>query len=146
MHSTLLLLHFLGATIWTGGHLILALSILPTALRNSDVDTIRTFESRFERVGIPDLGIQIVTGVLLVLRYFPQGHGLMQWDNPVARLALIKLGLLALTAGLAIDARLRLIPRLDPDNLKALAWHIIPVTFISALFVYIGLRFRFGGL
>lgn len=146
MHSSLLLLHILGATIWTGGHLILALSVLPAALHNTDVEAIRTFEGRFERIGIPALIVQVVTGVLLVLRYFPEGHGLMQWDNPIARLALIKIGLLALTVGLAIDARLRLIPRLGPHNLTALAWHIIPVTVISVLFVYLGLRFRFGGL
>ena len=146
MHSSLLLLHILGATIWTGGHLILALSILPTALRNADVEAISTFEGRFERLGIPALIVQVVTGVLLVLRYFPEGQGLTQWDNPIARLALIKFGLLALTVGLAIDARLRLIPRLGPHNLTALAWHIIPVTIISVLFVYVGLRFRFGGL
>ena len=146
MYSTLLFLHILGASIWTGGHLILALSVLPAALRTSDVDAIRSFENRFERVGIPALIIQVVTGVLLVLRYFPGGKGLGQWDLPIAQLAWIKFGLLALTVGLAIDARLRIIPQLGPHNLKALAWHIIPVTVISVLFVYIGLRFRFGGL
>ena len=83
---------------------------------------------------------------LPVLRYFPEGHGLLQWDNPIARLALIKFGLLAFMVGLAIDARLRLIPNLSPHNLKSLAWHIIPVTVISVLLVYVGLRFRFGGL
>ena len=37
MYGWALLLHVLGATIWTGGHLILALTILPRVLREQDV-------------------------------------------------------------------------------------------------------------
>jgi hypothetical protein len=48
--------------------------------------------------------------------------------------------------GLALDARLRIIPKLGRHNLNALAWHIIPVTVLSVAFVYVGIRFRFGGL
>lgn len=33
MYGMLLLLHILGATIWTGGHIVLALVVLPRALR-----------------------------------------------------------------------------------------------------------------
>lgn len=33
---TLLFLHLLGAAIWVGGHLVLALGILPGALRRRD--------------------------------------------------------------------------------------------------------------
>jgi uncharacterized membrane protein len=34
MHGFLLLLHLLAATIWTGGHLVLSLVILPRVLKN----------------------------------------------------------------------------------------------------------------
>ena len=67
-------------------------------------------------------------------------------QNPVARVVCIKLGLLALTALLAVDARLRIIPRLNESNLRALAWHIVPVTLIAVLFVITGVGFRFGWL
>lgn len=142
----LLFLHLLGAAIWTGGHLVLAIGVLPTALRTRDVDMIRGFESRFERIGIPALLTQVVTGVILLMRYFPEWSLLFDLQNPIARAGLLKLGLLLATLALAADARLRIIPQLSADNLKSLAWHIIPVTLISVVFVYVGLRFRFGGL
>lgn len=141
-----LLLHLLGATIWTGGHLVLALGVLPAAWRDQDVDTIRTFENRFERVGIPALITQTVTGLWLLNRYFPDLALLFDLQNPMARVSLLKLGLLLLTVVLALDARLRIIPKIGPQNLTSLAWHIIPVTLISVAFVYVGLRFRFGGI
>ncbi|HPA95904.1 MAG TPA: hypothetical protein PLT41_07520 [Thermoanaerobaculia bacterium] len=60
MYATILLLHILGATIWTGGHLVLAVTILP------------------------------------------------------------------------------------PRPARALAWHVVPVTIVSILFVVVGISFRTG--
>ena len=87
----------------------------------------------------------MLTGVLLAAHMLAPAHWL-DLDNPVARLVCIKLGLLALTALLAVDARLRIIPRLSESNLRALAWHIVPVTLIAVLFVITGVGFRFGWL
>lgn len=56
----------------------------------------------------------------------------------------VKLLLLATTVVFALDARLRLIPRLSEQNLMALAWHIVPVTVVSVLFVVVGVSFRTG--
>ncbi len=39
MYATILLLHILGATIWTGGHLVLAVTILPRVLRERSAGT-----------------------------------------------------------------------------------------------------------
>ena len=52
--------------------------------------------------------------------------------------------MLATTVAFALDARLRLIPRLSEQNLGALAWHIVPVTIVSVLFVVVGVSFRTG--
>jgi len=46
---------------------------------------------------------------------------------------------------LAADAKLRIIPRLSEKKLISLAWHIIPVTIISVLFIVTGVSFRTGG-
>jgi len=146
MHFWLLFIHLLGAAIWTGGHLVLALGVLPRALRQRDPASIQAFEARYEPVGITALVAQVLTGVELTRRYFPGFEGLFNTENPLAVAALTKLGLLLLTIGLALDARLRLIPKLGAHNLTALAWHIIPVTILSVAFVFVGLRFRFGGL
>lgn len=146
MSFWLLFLHLLGAAIWTGGHLVLSLGVLPLALRRRDPSLIQAFEERYEPVGVAALVAQVLTGFELTRRYFPGFAGLFNPDNPIAVAALAKIVLLLLTVSLALDARLRIIPKLGRDNLGALAWHIIPVTLLSVAFVYVGLRFRFGGL
>lgn len=146
MLFTLLFLHILGAAIWTGGHLVLALGVLPAALRRNDPALIEAFESRYEPVGIVALVAQVLTGIELARRYFTSFADLFNLDNPLAVATLAKIVLLLLTVSLALDARLRIIPKLGRHNLRALAWHIIPVTVLSVAFVFVGLRFRFGGL
>lgn len=144
MYGILLLLHVLGATVWTGGHLVLALSVLPRVLREKAPAELLRFESGYERVGIPALLIQIITGLLLAHRLLPDMSQWLAFDSPLSRLIGIKLILLALTAAFAVDARLRIIPGLTAERLNALAWHIVPVTVISVLFVVIGVSFRTG--
>lgn len=144
MYGTLLLLHILGATVWTGGHLIVALTILPRVLKQRAPAELLRFESTYERIGIPALLIQVATGLWLAYRMVPDVSQWLAFDNPVARLVGTKLVLLALTMVFAADARLRIIPRLSEKNLTALAWHIIPVTVISVLFVVVGVSFRTG--
>ncbi len=146
MNFWLLFIHILGAAIWTGGHLVLTIGVLPLALRRRDPALIQAFESRYEPVGLVALAAQLITGIELTRRYFPGFEGLFNLDNPMAVAALTKLILLMLTVGFALDARLRIIPKLGRHNLGALAWHIVPVTLLSVAFVYVGLRFRFGGI
>jgi putative copper export protein len=140
----LLLVHLLAATIWTGGHLVLALTILPTAFRRRSVEELLRFESAYEKVGIPALLVQVVSGVWLARLLVPDPRLWFALDHPVGRLVGLKLTLLAATAALAIDARLRLIPRLGAEHLGALAWHVVPVTLLSVAFVVLGLAFRTG--
>ena len=143
-YYTFLSLHILGATIWAGGHLVLALTILPNALRQQRAAIVSEFEQRFERIGLPALAIQIVTGLWLA-------HHLLgspdRWfeSNPVARVVQVKLGLLAVTIGLAVHARFRVIPKLSDATLPTLAWHIRIVTLAAVLFVLAGVSIRVGG-
>jgi len=146
MHGLLLLLHLLGATVWTGGHLVLALAILPGVLRDRAPERLLAFESRYERIGMPALVVQVVTGLWLAHRLLPDFRQWLEVGNPVTRLVLAKLLLLLLTLSLAASARLRLLPRLDAQKLPALAWHIAGVTLLSVLFVVVGLSFRTGWL
>jgi len=142
MYGYLLLFHVLGATVWTGGHLVLAFGVLPEALRTRSPAPLMAFESRFEKVGMPALAVQIVTGLALA-HYRLGGLGTWtDWSNPAARLVALKLGLLGLTAALAIDARFRVIPRMSAERLTGLALHIVPVTIFSVAFVMVGLAFR----
>lgn len=146
MYGFVVALHAVAATIWTGGHLVLALSVLPQVLREKDVAFISRFESGYERIGIPALIVQVVTGFWLASTLLPDPRAWLDFTNPVARLVAVKVALLLATALLAADARLRVIPNLDESNLKSLAFHIAPVTIISVLFVIAGVSFRFGWL
>jgi len=146
MYSIALLLHILAATVWTGGHIVLAVTILPRALKTKNVESLRSFEQGYEKVGIPALIIQVTTGLYMAFTLVPQMDMWFDWSNPIAKIISIKLGLLALTALLAIDARLRIIPTLSPHNISALAWHIIPVTIVSILFVIVGVSMKTGWL
>lgn len=144
MFGFVLLAHILAATIWTGGHLVLALGVLPRALRERDAGALREFEARYERIGIPALVVQVLSGLWLAHRLAPDPSLWVDWTHPMGRLILLKLVLLGTTVALALDARLRIIPRLGEHNLNALAWHIVPVTVISVLFVVVGVSFRTG--
>jgi putative copper export protein len=144
MYGAILLLHILAATIWTGGHLLLAIAILPRVLRDRSPARLLEFESAYERVGIPALVVQVATGLWLAHRMVPELSRWLAFGDPVATLVGVKLLLLATTVAFALDARLRLIPRLSKQNLGALAWHIVPVTIVSVLFVVVGVSFRTG--
>ena len=126
--------------------MVLALTVLPRVLKEKSLSELLRFETAYERVGIPALLIQVATGVWLAHRMVPDMSEWFALDNPVSRLIGAKLFLLAVTVALAADARLRTIPKLSEDNLTSLAWHIVPVTVVSVLFVVIGVSFRTGWL
>lgn len=144
-YQYLLLFHVLAATVWTGGHLVLATAVLPRALSTRDPQVLLAFESRFERIGIPALLIQVITGVWMAYTLRPE---IAHWFSPtdgVSGLIALKLGLLLATAVTALDARLRIIPRLRAETLPAMARRIALVTLLSVGFVVVGVSFR-GGL
>ncbi|MBS1807348.1 MAG: CopD family protein [Acidobacteria bacterium] len=144
MYGIFLLLHVLAATVWTGGHLVLALAVLPRVLKEKSPAELSRFESAYERIGIPALLLQVITGLWMAYRMVPDVGQWFAFNNPLSRLIGIKLLLLTITIAFAIDARLRIIPKLSEENLTSLAWHIIPVTVISVLFVVVGVSFRTG--
>jgi len=143
--ALLLTLHILGACVWAGGHLVLALTILPSALARRDPRILRGFEEPFERIGIPALVVQVVTGAWLASQFVPMSRWLAFGSALEVRIG-TKLLLLGLTVALALHARLRLIPRLDNSNLGLLAVHIILVTAVGVALVIVGVDFRTGAL
>jgi len=146
MFPLLVIVHALAATVWTGGHLVLDLGVLPTALRDRSAAAIRSFEETFEPLGRSAQGIQVVTGVWMGWIVLPGFRGLLNPGNPIGMLVGVKLLLLAATAALALHARLRLIPHLTDDNLTGLAWHIRGITALAIAFVVVGALIRLGGL
>ena len=145
MYKFFLLLHMLGATIWTGGHLVLALCILPRVLAEKSPSRLLEFEAAFEKIGMLALMVQVASGFWLAHRLLPDFAQWLRLDDAISRLILVKVTLLVLTLVLAAHARLRIIPRLGVNNLNLLAGHIIAVTILSVLFVVVGLGFRTSG-
>ena len=142
----LVIVHALAATVWTGGHLVLDLGVLPRALRAQSAAQVRAFEEVFEPLGLTALAIQVLTGLWMGSIYLPGFKGLFSPANPIGILVGVKLLLLAGTAALALHARLRLIPNLRDANLSGLAWHIRSITTLAISFVVVGGLIRLGGL
>ena len=145
MRALLLTLHVLGACVWAGGHLVLAVTVLPRALARRDPRILHAFEESFERVGIPALFVQVVTGVWLANQFVPVTRWLAFGSDLEVRVG-AKLLLLGLTIALALHARLRLLPRLDGSNLGLLAVHIVVVTVLAVALVIVGVDFRTGAI
>ena len=137
MHALLLILHILGATIWTGGHLVLAATVLPRALRAGDPRIVADFEAGYEKLGVPALLVQIGTGVALAWLRLPISEW-FSFDSRTAWLIFMKLVLLGATLALAMHARFGLVAKLDESNLRALARHVVGVTVLAVLFVVVG--------
>ncbi|HEY7542246.1 MAG TPA: hypothetical protein VIF11_19045 [Methylomirabilota bacterium] len=145
MRALLLTLHILGACVWTGGHLVLATTVLPRALARRDARILRAFEEPFERIGIPALAVQVLTGAWLASQFAPISRWLAFGNALETRIG-VKLILLGLTVALALHARLRVIPRLDDSNLRFLAAHIVLVTALAVALVVVGAGFQTGVL
>ncbi len=145
MFYLVMVAHLLGAAVWTGGHIVLALTVLPRALQARDPGILLRFEQGFERVGMPALLIQVLSGLWLAHELVPDPRSWLGFDDPAAAGIALKLLLLAATAGFALNARFRVIPRLSAENLPLMAWHIRAVTLFAVLFVMTGAFLRTGG-
>ena len=146
MSTLVLFVHLLAATVWVGGHLVLAVSLLPEALAKRDAELVRSFERVYERIGLPAMALQVVTGLWLAWRLRPDILTWADWNDPVALTISLKLICLARTIALALHARLVIIPRLDAARLPLLGAHIVAVTLLAIAFAWLGLSFRYGGV
>jgi putative copper export protein len=145
-YRLVVMVHLLGAAVWIGGHLVLSLSVLPRALRTGNPALVRDFESVYERVGLPALALQIITGLWLAHHWGPTAASWTPPYTPQVIFIFVKLGLLALTVALAIHSRLGIMPRLDESTLPLLATHVVAVTILGVAFLVFGVGVRTGGL
>src|SRR5512132_641058 len=130
-YRILIALHLVGASVWIGGHLVLATTILPRALRHREPSIILDFEKAFERIGLPSLLLQVVTGLLLAYHWLPEISAWFTLDSNVSVYVVTKLALLTAARGLALNAQFRVIPNINRDNMYVLASHISLVTIMS---------------
>ncbi len=145
-HHILLLLHLLAASIWVGGHLFLSLRFLPEAIKSKDVTVIQNFKDKFEPVGMPALVILLLTGILMAYDYDVTFTKWFSFSNAIEKVVSLKLILLMVTVGLAVNAQLFLFPKLTPKDLPKAALQIILVTVIGVAMLVLGSLVRIGGL
>ena len=69
MHHLLLIIHLIAATIWVGGHLVLAIGYMPRALKYKDFSYIGNFEKKYEPIGMPSLLLLVITGISMTYDY-----------------------------------------------------------------------------
>lgn len=139
LYPILVFVHIVAATIWVGGHLILTFRFLPKALKKNDFSIILNYEKAFEPIGLPSLLILVITGVWLFVIRMPASTNWFDFEQHLSRHFILKMSLLLATIALAIHARFFLIPK---QKLKPLAIHIVLVTLIAILFVFVGVSLR----
>lgn len=147
-HHILLVLHLIAATIWVGGHLVLAIGYLPKALKHKDFSYIGNFEKTYEPIGMPSLAVLIITGILMAYDYNASFSSWFSFATPIERVVSLKLTFLLTTVCFAISAQTRVLPKLRKGQLNKLpemAVHIICVTLIGVLMVILGSLVRIGG-
>ena len=145
MTQLLIFVHMLGATVWTGGHLVLALVILPRARRAGDPRIVQEFEVGYERMAVPALLAQVATGVWLAVRAKPDDVAWSQLMTfPVSHIALKLLLLMGILA-LAVHAKLRVLPQLEAGLLGLYGRHVWAVTVLSVGLVALGVGLSTGG-
>ena len=148
-HHLILILHLIAATIWVGGHLVLAIGYLPKALKRRDFSYIGNFEKTYEPIGMPSLAVLVITGILMAYDY---NAGLSSWFSfatPIERVVSLKLICLLTSICFAISAQTRVLPKLRKGQLNKLsemAVHIICVTLIGVVMVILGSLVRIGGI
>lgn len=149
MHHLLLIIHLLSATIWVGGHLVLAIGFLPKALKNKDFSYIGNFEKKYEPIGMPALLLLVVTGIMMAYDFGIKFGIWFSFSNPIEKVVSFKLICLILTVCLAISAQTRVLPKLekgDMSKLPEMAFHIISVTLLGITMLILGSFFRYGGI
>ncbi len=147
-HHLLLIIHLICAAVWVGGHIYLALRILPRSLKNRDVALLLQFEKSYEPVGMPALALLVITGLWMSAQFGIRWQSWFSFSSPLEKIVSLKIILLLFTVLLAISAQKRVIPRLkqDPSKLFEMALHIIAVTLAGIAMLVLGSFVRYGGL
>ena len=90
-HHILLILHLVAATIWVGGHLVLAIGYLPKALKHNDFSYIGNFEKTYEPIGMPSLLVLVITGILMAYDYGVSFSTWLHFDFSIEKVVSLKL-------------------------------------------------------
>lgn len=142
--SVLIILHILGASIWIGGMLIMALGVLPKAKKANNASLIKDYEGSFHILGMIALTLQFLTGFRLAMIYAGGMKGLFDFSNHAAVLFMWKLVLILLTMGLFVVFKKKTLSALVNSNVSSASSMIWILTLISIALMVLGLGFSRG--
>lgn len=147
-HHLLLVIHLCAACVWVGGHLYLAVCILPKVLRQRNVALLLKFEKSYEPLGMSALVLLVISGIWMTLQLGISPSRWLSFSSPVERVTSTKLLLLLFTVCFAVSAQVRVIPKLKnhEENLPEMAAHIIGVTLLGIAMLILGSFVRYGGI
>ena len=92
--------------------MVLSFVILPKAKKDKDPSLVVDFESRFGKIGIPALLVQVITGPVLATRFVPDPAEWFLWQNANQDHIASKLIMLVIIVVLAILMKTKVMPRL----------------------------------
>lgn len=146
LHHFVLILHLLAAAVWVGGHLLLAICYLPTALKKKDPQIILNFEKKFEALGMSSLVILIASGTWMAYDFGVTFETWFSFSSGIEKVVSFKLLLLFLTFVCAFCAQFFVLPNLNETNISRMAVIIISVTTIAVTMLVLGSTIRYGGI
>ncbi|WP_026729670.1 hypothetical protein [Flavobacterium denitrificans] len=146
LHHIVLILHLLAAAVWVGGHLLLAICYLPTALKKKDPQIILNFEKKYETLGMSSLVLLIITGICMAYDFGATFETWFSFKSGIEKVVSFKLILLFLTFICAICAQFFVLPNLNETNIRKMAVIIISVTTIAVTMLILGSTIRYGGI
>lgn len=142
--SVLIILHILGASIWIGGLLIMALGVLPKAKKANNSLLLRDYEGSFHILGMIALTLQFLTGFRLAMIYAGGMKGLFDFSNHAAVLFIWKLVLILLTMGLFVVFKKKTLSALTDSNISSASAMVWILTIIALALMILGLGFSRG--
>lgn len=142
--TVLITLHILGASIWIGGMLILALGVLPKAKKTNDATLIKNFESSFHILGMIALTVQLLTGFRMAMIYAGSMGNLFDFDNHAAVLFIWKLVLILITMGVFVVFKKKTLSKLTNENISSASSMIWILTLLAIALLILGLGFSRG--
>jgi len=146
LHHFVLIIHLLAATVWVGGHLLLAICYLPTALKKKDPHIILSFEKKFEALGMSSLALLIITGIWMAYDFGITIETWFHFSSGFEKVVSLKLILLFCTFFCAVCAQFFIIPNLNKNNIKKMAVIILTVTSLGVAMLVLGSTLRYGGI
>lgn len=145
-HQIILIIHLLAATIWVGGHLILAIRYVPKAITTKSLEELSIFRKNFEPIGIPSLLTLIITGILMAYDSNIPFEKWFSFENSIEKIVSVKIILLLISLSLAFITTKYILPFIDKLSPFLLYFIIFLVTTIAVTMFILGSLVRIGGI